>query len=256
MIRLERTGAVTALVLARPQMGNALVPELLQTLQACLAQVQNDRGCHAVVLAAEGEVFSLGGDMRRFAREYKGDIEAYAFHLVGLLNQCILALIDLPQPVVAAVQGHVTGGSVGLVLASDLVVLAQEAVLKAHYLNAGFAPDGGWSALLPARIGRGRAAAALLLNHSIRAAEAAEWGLATKVLPGEQVAAEAQRLAQQLALAPPSTLQSAKRLLWGERETIAAGLESERRAFVAQVAGARDGVSHFLERFTTYPREV
>lgn len=256
MIRLERSGAVATLVLARPQMGNALVPELLEALLAALAQVKADRDARALVLAAEGETFSLGGDMRRFAREFAGDIQAYAHRLVGLLNQSILALIDLPQPVIAAVHGHVTGGSVGLVLASDLMVLADDAVLKAHYVNAGFAPDGGWSALLPARIGHQRAAGALLLNRSIRATEALEWGLATTVLPRDAVPAEALRLAERVAQAPVSTIQSAKRLLWAERASIAAGLDAERDAFVAEVAGARGGVLRFLEQFTTYPQEV
>ncbi|KAB2841827.1 MAG: enoyl-CoA hydratase/isomerase family protein, partial [Burkholderiales bacterium] len=206
MIRLERRGAVATLVLARPQMGNALVPEFLEALLARLREVSADRDLRVLVLAAEGEVFSLGGDMRRFQREYAQDIEAYSTRLVGLLNETILALIDLPQIVVAAVHGHVTGGSLGLVLASDLVVLAEAAVFKAHYVSAGFAPDGGWTAILPRRIGASRVAACLYANRAIRAEEALALGLVCELRPGLAVRAGAQALAGRIAAAPAGTL--------------------------------------------------
>ncbi len=253
MIRLERTGAVTTLVLARPQMGNALVPELLDALLARLREVAAARDLRVLVLAAEGEAFSLGGDMRRFQREYAQDIEAYSARLVGLLNETILALIDLPQIVVAAVHGHVTGGSIGLVLASDLVVMAETAVFKAHYVSAGFAPDGGWTAMLPRRIGASRVAACLYANRAIRAEEALALGLAYEICPGAAVRSTAQALAGRIAAAPAGTLLSAKRLLAADRPAVAAGLEAERVAFVAQVTAARAGVDQFLKNFATYP---
>ncbi|CAG0961521.1 2-(1,2-epoxy-1,2-dihydrophenyl)acetyl-CoA isomerase [Burkholderiales bacterium] len=253
MIRLERRGAVATLVLARPQMGNALVPEFLEALLARLREVSADRDLRVLVLAAEGEVFSLGGDMRRFQREYAQDIEAYSTRLVGLLNETILALIDLPQIVVAAVHGHVTGGSLGLVLASDLVVLAEAAVFKAHYVSAGFAPDGGWTAILPRRIGASRVAACLYANRAIRAEEALALGLVCELRPGLAVRAGAQALAGRIAAAPAGTLVSAKRLLAADRPAIAAALEAERVAFVGQVAAARVGVDQFLKNFATYP---
>jgi 2-(1,2-epoxy-1,2-dihydrophenyl)acetyl-CoA isomerase len=253
MIRLERTGAIATLVLARPQMGNALVPEFLEALLARLREVSADRDLRVLVLAAEGEVFSLGGDMRRFQREYAQDIEAYSTRLVGLLNETILALIDLPQIVVAAVHGHVTGGSLGLVLASDLVVLAEAAVFKAHYVSAGFAPDGGWTAILPRRIGASRVAACLYANRAIRAEEALALGLVSELRPGLAVRAGAQALAGRIAAAPSGTLASAKRLLAADRPAIAAALEAERVAFVGQVAAARAGVEQFLKNFATYP---
>ncbi len=253
MIRLERTGAVATLVLARPQMGNALVPELLEALLSRLREVAADPEIRVVVLAAEGGVFSLGGDMRRFQREYARDIEAYSARLVGLLNEAILALIDLPQVVVAAVHGHVTGGSLGLVLASDLLLMAEAAVFKAHYVSAGFAPDGGWTAMLPRRIGASRVAACLYANRAIRAEEALALGLAYEVCPGAAVRSTALTLAARIAAAPAGTLLSAKRLLAAERPAIAAALAAERVAFVAQVAAARAGVEQFLKHFASYP---
>ena len=118
LVRLEPlSDGVVRLVLARSGMHNALVPELLDALLEALRRIADDKTCRAVVLAADGPAFSIGGDMRRFQRERRGDLHAYAAVLVGKLNEAILALVDLPQPVVAAVHGVVTGGSIGLVLA-------------------------------------------------------------------------------------------------------------------------------------------
>lgn len=134
LVRVERAEGVARVALCRSGMHNALVPELLDELLAALAQLRDDAQCRAVLIAAEGAAFSIGGDMRRFQRERKDAASLYAYSslLVGRLNQAILALIDLPQPVVAAVHGIVTGGSIGLVLAADLVYLAPEVVFNAQ----------------------------------------------------------------------------------------------------------------------------
>ncbi|MCK9379735.1 MAG: enoyl-CoA hydratase/isomerase family protein [Sulfuritalea sp.] len=256
LVRVERADAVARVVLCRAAMHNALVPELLVELLAALAQLRNDAGCRAVVLAAEGPAFSIGGDMRRFRREAEsGDLRAYGEKLVGQLNEAILALIDLPQPVVAAVHGIVTGGSIGLVLAADIVLLAPQAVFKAHYVTAGFGPDGGWTALVSRLAGRRRAAAALLLNRTIRAEEAVAWGLASEIVAADDLHEEAAKAARRMAGYPVGTLRAAKSLLWGDRAQLATDLEAERSRFVELIAGpvARSGVDAFLRDFDSYP---
>ncbi|MBS1216531.1 MAG: enoyl-CoA hydratase/isomerase family protein, partial [Proteobacteria bacterium] len=93
LVRLARGDGVARIDLARPQMQNALVPELLDDLLAALATVKSDSGCRAVLLGADGPAFSIGGDMRRFQRERDGDLRAYSARLVGQLNEAILALV-------------------------------------------------------------------------------------------------------------------------------------------------------------------
>lgn len=256
LVRVERVDAVARVVLCRAGMHNALVPELLAALMATLTELKNDADCRAIVLAADGPAFSIGGDMRRFQRERAGgDLQAYAAGLVGQLNEAILALIDLPQPVVASVHGVVTGGAIGLVLAADLVLLAPQVVFKAHYATAGFGPDGGWTALVSRLAGRRRAAAALLLNRSIRAEEAVAWGLASEIVPADALQARAAKAAHKIAAYPVGTMRAAKRLLWGDRAQLGADLEAERALFVELVAGpvALAGVDAFLRDFADYP---
>ena len=259
LVRVAHAGAVATLTLARPEMGNALVPDLLLDLCVALEETGRRGETRAVILAADGDAFSIGGDMRRFAREMAGGApEAYSAELVGLLNQAILALLKLPQPVVAAVHGLVTGGSIGLVLACDVVVAADDTAFKAHYASAGFTPDGGWTALLPALVGRRRAAACVLLNRTLAAAEALAWGMVTQLAPREQVAAVARAAAQRIAAAPLSTMREGKRLLAGDLDAVERALEAERQRFVAAIGGAeaRDGVARFLRSFTNYPDEA
>ena len=254
LVRLERADGVARVVLCRSGMHNALVPELLDDLLAALAPLRDDAECRAVLLAAEGPAFSIGGDMRRFQRE-RAALHAYSAGLVGRLNEAILALIDLPQPVVAAVHGIVTGGSIGLVLAADLVYLAPQVVFKAHYATAGFGPDGGWTALAGRIAGVHRAAAALLLNRSVRAEEAVAWGLANEVVAADQLQQTAAAAARRMAGYPAGTLRAAKRLLWGDRAQLAADLEAERRHFLELIAqpAAMQGVDAFLRDFSDYP---
>lgn len=260
LVRVAHAGPMATLTLARPAMQNALVPDLLLDLCVALEQIGRRSETRAVVLAAEGEAFSIGGDMRRFATEMAGPaLQTYAAELVGLLNQAVLALLRLPQPVVAAVHGHVTGGSLGLVLACDLVVMADDAVFKAHYATAGFTPDGGWTALLPRLVGSRRAAACLLLNRSLGAGQALDWGVVNELAPAGEVAAIAQQAAERIAASPEATMRAAKRLLGPEIALagVEAALEAERQRFVAAIVepAARDGVADFLRRFTGYPDE-
>ncbi len=257
LVRVERAGGVARVVLCRSGMHNALVPELLDDLLAELAQLHSDVDCRALLLAAEGPAFSIGGDMRRFQRE-RGALHAYSSGLVGRLNRAILALIDLPQPVVAAVHGIVTGGSLGLVLAADVIYLAPQAVFKAHYATAGFSPDGGWTALLGRLAGVHRAAAALLLNRSVHAEEAVAWGLANEVVAADRLQETAAAAARRIADYPAGTMRAAKRLLWGDRARLASDLEAERGHFLELIVqpAAMQGVDAFLRNFHDYPDDA
>ncbi|MFX5937574.1 enoyl-CoA hydratase/isomerase family protein, partial [Acinetobacter baumannii] len=87
----------------------------------------------------------------------RGERRLYAAALIGALTAVILRLLDLPCPLITALAGPVTGGSCGLVFTADLVVMGPRAFIQPYYVDVGFAPDGGWTALLPERIGPARA---------------------------------------------------------------------------------------------------
>jgi 2-(1,2-epoxy-1,2-dihydrophenyl)acetyl-CoA isomerase len=249
LVQLELHETVAILTLNRPERHNSLVPELLEELLAWLAQVEAAPDVRAVILQANGRSFSTGGDVAGFVT-HLDSLEAYALRIVGLLNETILALLQLPAPVVAAVQGIVTGGSLGLLLACDLVLVAPQATFTPYYSVVGFSPDGGWTALLPALIGPKRAAAILMQNQTISAEEALAWGLANKIVTGDSLRVEALKVAQEIAAKKAGSIRHTKRLMVGSHGDVARRLEEERARFVRQIVTpeARQGMATFLDR--------
>lgn len=247
LVALATDGPVATITLNRPARHNSLVPELLEQLLATLAAAERQPEVGVTVLAAGGKSFSTGGDVAEFYAR-RNELEAYAGRIVGLLNEVILSMMRSRLPIVAAVHGIVTGGSLGLVLASDVVLVTPEASFTPWYTAVGFSPDGGWSALLPAVIGPGRTRSVLLENSTITAAEAVSWGLATRLVPAKSVAEEAHRTALTIAGMRPRATASAKRQMGRDLDGVAAALESERRAFVAQIVTdeALAGMERFL----------
>ncbi len=244
----NRVGWIT---LNRPERHNSLVPALLDSLiddieQAAKADVR------ALVLRANGRSFSTGGDVGAFFDVPQAERAAYGARIVGALNRAILALLDLRFPVIGRVHGPVTGGSLGLVLACDLVAVTPDAFFQPYYVDVGFSPDGGWTALLPERIGGARARTVQLLNRRISAAEAADWGIATALLASDDLDRTIASWLETLAGKVPSAVAATKaRLSTPDRRAgWAAALEAERTGFVAQIAtaAAHEGMARFLRR--------
>jgi 2-(1,2-epoxy-1,2-dihydrophenyl)acetyl-CoA isomerase len=247
LVLVGRNGPVVTLTLNRADRHNSLVPELLTEMLSGIEAVAADESVRAVVLAAAGRSFSTGGDVRGFYEQ--GDrVAEYARQTVGLLNEVIVAMLAVPQPIIAAVHGMVTGGSLGLVLGSNIVLVSPEATFTPWYNVVGFSPDGGWTALLPVVIGRQRAARVLLTNATITAEQAVAWGMASDIVPAENIAARAAEIADVIAGMQPGSVRHTKVRLSGDLAAIAAGLEDERRHFVDQIvtAEAREGMARFL----------
>ncbi|MGD8750317.1 MAG: enoyl-CoA hydratase-related protein [Anaerolineales bacterium] len=235
LVLLEIDENLAVLTLNRAQRHNSLVPTLLEALLEKLEFIKARPDIRAVVLQAKGRSFSTGGDLGGFAA-HLDDIEAYASELVGLLNQTILGFIHLPQPIVGAVHGVVTGGSLGLVLACDVVLLTPQAQFTPYYSVVGFSPDGGWTALLPQIIGLKRAAEVLLRNQTISAEQAVAWGLASRIVPSQDIHVAARQAAEEIAAQIPGSVQYARRLLSVNLVDLEGRLEAERSRFVELIA--------------------
>ena len=176
LVTLEVDGSVARLTLNRPDRHNSLVPELLDDLLRCLNKAENTAAHKVLCLRANGRSFSTGGDLAGF-REHRNDIATYADTLVRRLNDVMIAMLECPKPVITVVEGQVTGGALGMVLAADVVVATDAASFTPYYTEVGFCPDGGWTALLPDVIGRTRASRVQLLNETITPQQALHWGL-------------------------------------------------------------------------------
>jgi 2-(1,2-epoxy-1,2-dihydrophenyl)acetyl-CoA isomerase len=242
---------VARITLNRPARRNALVPALLEALNAALDALRPDE-LTAVVIAGTGRTFSSGGDVAGFAAQQGSALQEYARRTVSLLNRAILKILSYPIPVIARLEGFVTGGSAGLVFASDFVVMADDAFIAPYYVDVGFSPDGGWTALLPERIGAARASAVLLSNRHIGAGEALALGLATHVVPETELDKTVAALVAALSSKSRRSIAETKRLLMPpeRRRDIERGLERELDAFVETIALPETalGMQRFLRR--------
>ncbi|MBI5300557.1 MAG: enoyl-CoA hydratase/isomerase family protein [Chloroflexi bacterium] len=247
-VLLERDGAIATLTLNRMERHNSLVPEFLRAMLSAIDDIKQS-DARVMILQANGRSFSTGGDVQAFY-DHRDNIEPYANEIVGALNQVIVAMIALPQPIVGAVHGIVTGGSVGLVLACDVVLLAPQASFTPYYSVVGFSPDGGWTALLPNKIGAPRAARVLMRNETITSEQAVAWGIANGIVPSEKIRDEARAVANDIAAKKLGSIQRTKCLLWGDVNALAARLEAERREFVQQIVTpeAQQGIAEFLQK--------
>lgn len=247
-VLLEQDGVVATVTLNRPNRHNSLIPPMLHELHADLSTIEASSSVRAVILNAAGRSFSTGGDVGGFY-EHTGDIDVYASEIVGALNAVILKMRSMSQPIVAAVHGIVTGGSMGLVLAADIVLVAPQAGFTPYYSVAGFSPDGGWTAMLPDVIGRQRVAEILMTNGTISAEKAVEWGLASRLVSAETIQSEAHTTAATIATMKPGAIRRIKRQLNAD-DSLAERLASECQQFVAQIQTdeAREGMLAFLER--------
>lgn len=258
LVRLAAGGGVATVTLARPAMRNALVPEMLLDLCVALETAGRREDVRCVLLQAEGDDFSIGPDLRRLALEMRGPgLQGYAAELAGLLNQAMLTLMRLTQPVVARVHGRVEGLALGLVLAADVVIAGEEARFTAGQPGSGLAPGGGWTALLPRLAGARRAGAGLLLEREILAREARDWGIVTEVASAADLQLQALAAARRIADASPAAMRSAKRTLLADLADAEAALEAERQRFVEAIctAEARERVDRFLLANPAYPDE-
>lgn len=244
---LDIADGVARLTLNRPERHNSLVPALLDSLNADLDRISGLREIRALVLQANGRSFSTGGDVAGFYDIPRGQRRAYAEGLVGSLNRAILALLRLPVPVIGRIHGPLTGGSLGLLLACDFAAITPQAFIQPYYTQVGFSPDGGWTALLPARIGAQRAREIQLLNRRITAQEALKIGLVTAYVEAVALDATIEGWLAQLTTMQPGSVARTKAMLAGD---CAAGLDAELRNFLDQIDSdeADAGMARFLNR--------
>lgn len=241
---------IARITLNRPHRHNALVPDLLAALSSVTSDLWGRDDLIAIVLGGAGRSFSTGGDVGGFHDMPRPRRREYASGLVGDLNRAILGLMSLPAPVIGRLHGPVTGGSVGLMLACDLVAMAPACFVAPYYTEVGFSPDGGWTALMPARIGERRAREIQLLNRRVGAQEALGLGLADVVV--EDVDAAVDGWIATLRAKSQAAIRSTRSLLRrpDDMKAIAEGLERERQAFLALIdtEATEAGMARFLGR--------
>jgi 2-(1,2-epoxy-1,2-dihydrophenyl)acetyl-CoA isomerase len=207
-----RHGTAAKLELNRPESLNAWNDQLSADLLAALNEAAGDPSIRAVLLTGAGRAFSSGADLGAAAERQSGP-PSLGNRLTERYHPIIVAVRQMPKPVVSAVHGAAAGIGLSLALACDLVVAAESGYFLLAFVNIGLVPDGGSSLFVPSRVGFTRAAEMAMLGERIGARQALEWGLINRVWPDGEFAARADELVWKLADGPTRSYAGIKRQL-------------------------------------------
>lgn len=238
---------VARLTLCSPGTRNAIDPPFVAELAMALDAWEGS-GARALLLAAEGPAFTVGGDLKHFAGRVE-DLDAALAEMVPPFHRALERLASLPMPIVCAVGGPVAGGGLGLVWPADIVLATDRASFTTGFDRLGLSGDGGSSWWLPRLIGPRRARRMIIGGETIDAVTAAEWGLVDRILPAEQLMEAAEARATEFASGPPLAYAEMRRLLVeGDGRGLSEQLDAEAEAMRRLGAGpdAARGVTAFV----------
>lgn len=220
-VAISFDGPVATVEICKPPHNFFTIP-LIRQLADAFEDLEADRRCHAIVLAAQGTSFCAGAD---FSNRDATPPQRSPRALNPIYDEAI-RMFACAKPVVAAVQGSAVGGGLGLALVADFRVTCPEAKFSANFNRLGFHPGFGLSVTLPRLVGVQKAALLFYTGRRITGDEAVAMGLADLLVPQAQVRAEAARLAREIAISAPLAVQST-------RATLRAGLVEQIRLAVA-----------------------
>ena len=212
-VKLEVDSGAARIVLNRPETLNAWNAEFGGELRDALAAVRDDDSVRAVMITGAGRAFSSGADLGEQRAGTDGEPPDLGARLRELYNPIILAVREMPKPVIASVNGPAAGIGCSLALACDLIVAAESSFFLLAFVNIGLVPDGGVTTVLPVRAGAARAAEMALLGERIPAPKALEWGLINRVVADDELEQAGSELLARLASGPTRAYANIKRLL-------------------------------------------
>lgn len=245
-VEVTREGGVQTIALNRPDVLNAFNAAMHEGLAAALKEA-GDAEVRAVVITGAGRGFCVGQDLSEF-REAPGDL---GDRLRSSYHPNILAIRALDKPVIAAVNGPAAGAGLSLACACDLRIAADSASFVPAFIGIGLIPDSGGTFFIARLLGSARAFEWMTSNRKLAAAEALDWGLASEVVPADDLAARAAEIAATYATGPTRGYALTKRLFDAaplntleEQLELEAQLQSE----ATQTKDFAEGVAAFLEK--------
>jgi enoyl-CoA hydratase/carnithine racemase len=215
----ETVGNIGVLTLNRPAARNSLSEGLIGELHAALDDIAQDNAVRAVVIAANGSVFSAGHDLKELtARRADADRgRAYFAHMMAICSSMMQAVVRLPKPVIAAVQGVATAAGCQLVASCDLAIASDHATFATPGVDIGLFCSTPMVAL-SRNVTRKQAMEMLLTGEPVSAERAREIGLVNRVVPAGTERDAAIALAQQVARKSAHTIKLGKEAFYRQAE--------------------------------------
>ena len=201
-VTCEVSDGLATLTLNRVDADNAINQDLVDDFHDAVMPLASVPGLRAVLIRANGPVFTPGGDIKLFASVPPEALTETILPMVQPYHVALLQLSKLAVPVVAAVHGSVAGGGLGIALVADVVLAAEGTKFATGFSKIGLTGDGGCAFFLPRLIGVRRAFEMYYDNRVLDAAEALDWGLISRVVPSEALESAAEQYARRLASGP------------------------------------------------------
>jgi 2-(1,2-epoxy-1,2-dihydrophenyl)acetyl-CoA isomerase len=246
-IKLERDGPIARITLNRPDRLNSFTRAMHAELRDALTAIADSR---VVIITGAGRGFCAGQDLSAVPLEGEGKLDLGAI-VRQTYNPVILAIRKLDMPVICAVNGVAAGAGANLAIACDIVIAAENASFIQSFAKIGLVPDTAGTFFLPRAIGLPLATALMMTGEKISAARAAEIGMIYRVVPSDQLAAEAMKLAQALSEMPTKGLALTKRALnasTGNDLEAQLELEEDLQRQAGRTKDFEEGVAAFKEK--------
>jgi enoyl-CoA hydratase/carnithine racemase len=228
-IKVDTSGGVALIEIARPQKKNALTLAMYQAMTDAVTAAMADGSVRALLIAGQPGVFTSGNDLEDFMQRPPGGEDSPVFRFMQVLAAC-------EKPVVAAVTGLAIGIGATMLLHCDLVYVSDAARLAMPFVSLGLVPEFAASVLLPQLLGHARAAEKLLLGETLTASEAVQFGIANAALPAGDVLPHARKTAERFNALPPGAVRDTKRLMRAaSKDQIARAMQAEAAIFAERL---------------------
>ncbi len=260
LIRIAVSDGIARLTIDRPTAGNSLTAEMRDHLAERFDELSATLGVRAVVLTGAGDKHfctgaGLGGAQKPEPARPDGAPDRALGDVSRLIRRgwqrLVASILDCEKPVIAAVNGTAAGGGANLVLACDLVVMAEDARLIEVFVKRGIIPDAGGAYLLPRIVGPQRAKELMFLGDDLSAVDCERWGIANRVVPADQLSSTVDELAGRLAAGPTKAIGMTKWLVNRSHESSRHSAFEEEAYAQELVTGTADmveGIKAFSER--------
>jgi enoyl-CoA hydratase/carnithine racemase len=244
-VTISQDNGILEFRLNRPAKKNALSIAMYAAMADAMEAAERDDAVRAILLTAEGDMFTSGNDLADFAQAAASGSASALADLVRFLH--LFAATE--KPVVAAVPGDGVGIGATILLHCDIVVIAENAKLTMPFTGLGLTPEGCSSLLLPKLIGDKRAFMMLALGEPLSAKEAVAYGFATALADAGEVDARARDAAQRCTKIPPEAMRITKRLL-RDKKAIRERIDTEVACFQERLNSpeARAAFEAFFKR--------
>lgn len=243
----ERQDGVAIIAMNRPDSLNGFTPELCEDLLQAFEKAEQDESARVVVFTGEGRAFSAGADLKQ-GLEGERTIQE---KLQREYRPALVAIAEIPKPVIAAVPGFAAGIGLSFALHADLLIMAEDSFLLSPFTTISLVPDGGANWLLVRQLGYHRAYQLSVESERISADRCLELGIANKVVAADDLRDAAISWAQELCKRAPLSLAATKKVMrhamdndWASCFDMEAAAQERLRAS----NDAKEGVSAFFEK--------